>query len=43
MSGYLRRPGRDRPKRWREGWLHTGDIAPAMPRAYLTIVDRRKE
>lgn len=42
MSGYLNRP-EETAAVFRNGWLHTGDIAVRDPDGYLRIVDRAKE
>jgi len=40
--GYWRRPG-ETAAAFRNGWLHTGDLAVVDARGYLNIVDRKKD
>lgn len=42
MSGYLDRP-EETAEAFRDGWLHTGDVAVRDPDGFLRIVDRVKE
>jgi len=40
--GYFKDPG-ETARAFRDGWLHTGDLARVDPEGYLTIVDRIKD
>jgi fatty-acyl-CoA synthase len=40
--GYLRDPGKSK-ELWREGWLHTGDIATMDEEESVLIIDRAKD
>ena len=42
FAGYWREPELS-DAAFKEGWLHTGDLARMDPLGYLTIVDRKKE
>jgi fatty-acyl-CoA synthase len=42
MKEYLNRP-KETADAFRGGWLHTGDVARADERGFLTIVDRKKD
>jgi fatty-acyl-CoA synthase len=41
-SGYYMDPERTR-ELWRDGWLHTGDLAVVDPMGYIHIVDRERD
>ncbi len=43
MSGYWRDPKVPPPRRYRHGWLHTGDIGSFDRDGYLTLKDRSKD
>ena len=43
MKGYLKNPTRDRARRSRGGWFHTGDLAVMHPDGYVEIKDRSKD
>lgn len=40
--GYLKEPERSEAL-WKDGWLHTGDVAVIKPSGYIQIVDRLKD
>lgn len=41
-AGYYREPAKS-AELWRDGWLHTGDIARVDAHGYITIADRIKD
>ncbi|MDY0095669.1 MAG: fatty acid--CoA ligase [Candidatus Vecturithrix sp.] len=41
-ESYFKDPERSRDL-WRDGWMHTGDVAYAKPNGYIQITDRAKD
>ena len=41
-EGYFKDPERSK-ELWRDGWLHTGDVAHIDPQGYIQITDRLKD